>query len=161
MSEAVKAKVLLVDDDPALLDALSDALELRMPEVATQTCSTGRAALNAVREIDFEAVISDIKMPGMDGIELLSQVRQSRPETPVILITGHGQTDLAIQALRAGAFDLIQKPLDRDYFTAALVRALEVKRLKREVAAQQRALQSYTDSLELRVNERTAAMQEA
>ena len=59
------------------------------------------------------------------------------PDTPVVLITGHGQTDLAIQALRTGAFDLIQKPLDRDYFIAALLRAIEVKRLKNQVATQQ------------------------
>ncbi|MBA2393913.1 MAG: response regulator [Ktedonobacteraceae bacterium] len=59
-------------------------------------------------------------MPGMDGLELLTRIRELRPETPVILITGHGEHDLAIKALRGGAYDYIQKPIDRDTFVAAL-----------------------------------------
>jgi two-component system sensor histidine kinase/response regulator len=161
MSADVVGRVLLVDDDPALLDALSEALSLRMPGVATDVSEGAQAALARLEVAEYDAIISDIKMPGMDGIQLLSRTRELSPYTPVVLITGHGQTDLAIQALRAGAFDLIQKPLDRDYFVAALLRALEVKRLKREVQAQQAALLEHADTLERKVQERTADLEQA
>jgi len=161
MSADVVARVLLVDDDPALLDALSEALSLRLPGVVTDASEGAQAALARLKVAEYDAIISDIKMPGMDGIQLLSHARELSPDTPVVLITGHGQTDLAIQALRAGAFDLIQKPLDRDYFVAALLRALEMKRLKRENQAQQAALLEHADTLERKVQERTADLEQA
>lgn len=161
MSAEVVGRVLLVDDDPALLDALTEALSLRLPGVITDASDGAQAALARLETAEYDAIISDIKMPGMDGIQLLSRTRELSPDTPVVLITGHGQTDLAIQALRAGAFDLIQKPLDRDYFVAALLRALEVKRLKRENQAQQAALLEHAETLERRVQERTADLEQA
>jgi len=100
-------------------------------------------------------------MPGMDGIQLLELLQQLAPSTPVMLITGHGDTDIAVRALRAGAFDLIQKPLDRDYFIAALRRAIETSRLRRKVAVQQDALQQYSVGLERLVKDRTAELEKA
>jgi K+-sensing histidine kinase KdpD len=151
-------RILLVDDDHALLDALPEALTLRAPRVLCDTADGGLAALSKLDENDYDAVISDIKMPGVDGIELLTRVRVTRPEIPVLLITGHGETDLAIQALRAGAYDLIPKPLDRDYLISALNRAAEARRLRREVDAQSRTLAAYAEDLERRVEERTAEL---
>src|SRR6185295_14909274 len=106
--------VLIVDDDLALLSALPEALHLRMDSVMVDTCDTAREALTRIASTDYDAIVSDIKMPGMDGLALLAEVRAARPKTPTLLITGHGEHDLALQALRGGAYDFIQKPIDRD-----------------------------------------------
>ena len=72
-------------------------------------------------------------MPGMDGLALLARDHASvRPRTPTLLITGHGDHELAVQALRGGAYDFVLKPIDRDYFVASLARAIEMRRLDRE-----------------------------
>jgi len=69
-------------------------------------------------------------MPGMDGLALLVKIQELRQNTPTLLITGHGDHSLAIQALRGGAYDFIQKPIDRDYFVAALRRAVQTHQLQ-------------------------------
>jgi signal transduction histidine kinase len=155
------ASVLIVDDDPTLLDALSETLVLRMGAVSIDTCENAVSALNNIGQKDYDAVISDIKMPGMDGFALLHRIGETVPDIPVLLITGHGQIDLAIQALRSGAFDLVQKPLDRDHLIAALSRAIETRRLRREVRESQEALRIYASELEQRVEERTAELRQA
>src|SRR5438105_6900777 len=160
-SRAQDPRVLMVDDDPTFLDALSEALLLRMAPISIDTCERATSALKKVAAEDYDAIISDIKMPGMDGLTFLGQVRETFPDVPTLLITGHGQLDLAVEALRAGAFDLIQKPLDRDHVTAALNRAIETRRLRREVKQSQEALQKYADELEQRVEERTADLKQA
>src|SRR5947209_13044707 len=83
------------------------------------------AALSRIAARDYDAIVTDIKMPGMDGLELLAEIRTQRPETPTLMITGHGEHDLVVHALRGGAYDFIQKPIDRDYFVASLRRAIE------------------------------------
>jgi len=147
--------ILIVDDDTALLQALPHALYLRMRDVKIDTCDSALAALERVRECDYDAIVSDIKMPGMDGLALLGKIRELRPDTPTLLITGHGDHNLAIQALRGGAYDFIQKPIEREYFVAALQRAIQTRQLRRQVAEQQRALEDYTRLLEQTVQERT------
>jgi sigma-B regulation protein RsbU (phosphoserine phosphatase) len=131
------SKVLIVDDDPALLEALPDALRLRMSEVSIDTCDSAMCALDYISRTDYDAIVSDIKMPGMDGLALLGEVRTRCPETPTLLITGHGEHDLAVQALRGGAYDFIQKPIDRDYFVASLRRAIRTRQLSRQVEEHQ------------------------
>src|SRR5919108_917476 len=123
--------VLIVDDDQALLDALPETLRLRMPSLQIDTCPAAAEALELIRMRDYDAIVSDIKMPGMDGLALLAAIRAARPETPTLLITGHGEHDLAVQALRGGAYDLIQKPIDRDHFVALLYRAIRAHALHR------------------------------
>jgi two-component system, sensor histidine kinase and response regulator len=154
-------RILLVDDDPALLDALSEALSLRFEDIQVDMCDSGPSALESVSSKYYDSIITDIKMPGMDGFDLLANIREVQPEVPVLLITGHGQTDLAIRALRAGAFDLILKPLDRDYLAAALRRAVEVRRLRRDVADKQAKLEEAAAHLERQVEERTQELHEA
>ena len=144
----MSAQILIVDDDAALLEALPDALSLRMDGVQIDTCESASAALDKIREIDYDVVVSDIKMPGLDGLELLSEIRELRPGTPTILITGHGERDLAVQALRGGAYDFVQKPIDRDYFVASLERAIEVRRLGRHVAQQRLDLERHARVLQ-------------
>src|SRR6266436_6371079 len=127
------AQILLVDDDVTLLQALPQALYLRIDGVGVDTCDSAPEALKQIQEREYDAIVSDIKMPGMDGLTLLAQIQALRPETPTLLITGHGEHDLALQALRGGAYDFIQKPIEREYFVAALTRAIEVRRLSRRI----------------------------
>ncbi len=156
----IPTRVLIVDDDTTLLTALTGALALRMPEIDVETCQSGQAALEMVTKTEYDAVISDIKMPGMDGLTLLTKIRSIQPELPTLLITGHGQHDLAVQALRGGAFDFIQKPVERDYFVASLARAIRVRKLDRQIQQQQRELTNHADRLELAVESRTEQLRE-
>ncbi len=146
MSES--ARILLVDDDEALLEALPEALQLRMSGIEVDTADSGLRALEQIRRIDYDAIVSDIKMPGMDGLALLTAAKELRPGTPILLITGHGEHDLAVQALRGGAYDFVQKPIDRDYFVASLERAIRMRRLDRQVADQQALLERHARVLE-------------
>jgi K+-sensing histidine kinase KdpD len=97
----------------------------------------------------------------MDGLELLDRIHAEWPEIPTLLMTGHGETDLAIRALRGGAYDLIQKPIDRDYLVAAVRRATETRVLRREVRAKQEALEVHAADLEKKVQERTEELSRA
>jgi two-component system, OmpR family, phosphate regulon sensor histidine kinase PhoR len=141
-------QILIVDDDPALLDALPAALSLRMRGLRIDTSDPALAALERIQETDYDAIVTDIKMPGMDGIALLAEVRKVRPSTPTLLITGHGERELTVEALRGGAYDFIQKPIERDYLVAALERAFEWRRLAREVEDQNLALVRHARVLE-------------
>src|SRR5207237_2485594 len=114
------AHVLIVDDDCALLEALPETVRLRMSGVAVHTVDSAAAALDRIAIHDYDAIVTDIKMPGMDGLALLAEIRRHRPETPTLMITGHCENELVVRALRGGAYDFIQKPIDRDYFVASL-----------------------------------------
>jgi PAS domain S-box-containing protein len=149
------ARILLVDDDAALLQALPEALHLRLPELVVDTCDEALEALRRIAEVDYDAIISDIKMPGMDGLALLERVHAIRPSTPTLLITGHGEDELAIQALRGGAYDFVKKPIDRDYFMASLARAVQMRQLSRQVEQQRLDLERHAASLEQKIAERT------
>jgi PAS domain S-box-containing protein len=142
------ARILLVDDDSALLDALPEALRLRVNGIQIDTSETALDALERIKETDYDAIVSDIKMPGMDGLALLREIRELRPTTPTLMITGHGERELAVQALRGGAYDFVQKPIDRDYFFASLERAVHLRRLDRQVEQQRLALERHARVLE-------------
>jgi PAS domain S-box-containing protein len=139
---------LLVDDDVALLEALPQAILLRMERVQIDTSETATDALERITEVDYDAIVTDIKMPVMDGLALLEEIGKVRPGTPTLLITGHGEHDLAVRALRGGAYDFVAKPIDRDYFIASLERAIGMRRLDREVERQRLALQRHASVLE-------------
>jgi signal transduction histidine kinase len=155
------AHVLIVDDDPALLQALPEALRLRMEDIVLDTADSGPTALQLLERSDYDAVVCDIKMPGMDGLAVLEQIRQLRPSTPTLLITGHGQHDLAVQALRGGAYDFIQKPIERDYFVASLQRAINMRTLSRKVEQQRQELLRHAEELQQAVEARTRELREA
>ena len=141
-------RVLIVDDDPALLQALPQALRLRMGGVIVDTADSAAAALDQIGLHDYDAVVTDIKMPGMDGLALLAELRSRRPDTPILMITGHGEYDLSVRALRSGAYDFIQKPIDRDDFVASLDRAIRAHALWRRVKGRQSALERCAGELE-------------
>ena len=153
--------VLIVDDDAALLQALPQALCLRIDGIKVDTADEAQTAIDLISEHDYDAIVSDIKMPGMDGLALLAKIRELRPDTPTLLITGHGEHDLAVQALRGGAYDFIQKPIDRDYLVAALQRAIQTYQLRYQVKLQQLALELHARSLERMVQKRTSELVEA
>lgn len=156
-----KAQILIVDDDTALLEALPQALYLRLDEVKVDTCDSAQTAIEQIREREYAAIVSDIKMPGMDGLALLAKIQELRPGTPTLLITGHGEHDLAVQALRGEAYDFIQKPIDRDYLVAALNRAIQTYQLRHQVKVQQLALELHARSLERMVQQRTKELVES
>lgn len=156
-----KSCVLIVDDDTALLEALPQALNLRIEGVEVHISDTALEALKLIREHDYDAIVSDIKMPGMDGLALLEKIKELRPGVPTLLITGHGEHDLAVRALRGGAYDFIQKPIDRDYLVAALQRAIQAHQLRSRVFEQQLALALHAKSLERIVQKRTHELVEA
>jgi two-component system, sensor histidine kinase and response regulator len=156
----MSAQVLLVDDDVVLLEALSDALRLRLESVELDACDSAVAALERIAVTDYDAIVADIKMPGMDGLELLDRIRGLRPNTPTILITGHGEHDLAVQALRGGAQDYVQKPIDREYFVSSLRRAIECHQLSRTLDEHKEMLERHASELEDCVRERTNELRE-
>jgi signal transduction histidine kinase len=147
--------ILLVDDDLMLLQALPHMVALRLHGVVVDTSDTAQGALEKIWAQDYDAILSDIKMPGMDGLELLAKMQELRPEVPTLLITGHADYTLITQALRGGAYDFIQKPIDRVYLVAALHRAIQTRQLRRRVQEQQRALEQHAHYLEQLVERRT------
>lgn len=145
-------RILLVDDDDMVLHALSAMVEFRLKGITIDTAESAEAALGRIRHIDYDAVVSDIKMPGMDGFQLMEEVLKIRSSTPTLLVTGHGDHDMGVKALKAGAYAFIQKPIDRDYFIAWLTRAIELRRLSR-------AVEEQNQMLERTVQERTAELE--
>ncbi len=124
---AADTQVLLIDDDPHLRQALGQTLDL----AGFRATSLGDAReLDASLARDWPGVVvSDIRMPGVDGLQLLEQLHAQDPELPVILITGHGDVPLAVKAMRAGAYDFLEKPFPSDALLDSVRRALEVRRL--------------------------------
>lgn len=123
------AKILVVDDEVSICEALKEVLEYESYAVTTVT-----AAAEAVSLIDnesFDVVITDIKMPETDGLELLAQIRQ-RSDVPVVMMTGHGDIETAVSALKSGAFDFITKPLDLNRLLISVRHAQERQSLVRE-----------------------------
>ena len=120
-------KILLVDDDDALRGAVTQGLELRGFEVAA--FDNAPAALKTLTR-DFDgAVVTDVRMPGMDGLALFERIQAVDPDIPVLLITGHGDVAMAVAALQDGVYDFVSKPFPMERLTAALARALEKRSL--------------------------------
>ncbi len=122
-----QAQVILVDDDPHLRQALSQTLDLAGLKVVALADAHGLAERI---EADWPGVVvSDIRMPGIDGLQLLEQLHGRDAELPVLLITGHGDVPLAVQAMRAGAYDFLEKPFASDALLDSVRRALALRRL--------------------------------
>lgn len=103
-------KILLVDDEQDFIDTLAERMRTRGMDVETST-SPG-AALKRVEEESFDAVVLDLRMPEMDGLEALKILKEKRPELQVILLTGHATVEKGIEAMKLGAMDLMEKPAD-------------------------------------------------
>jgi signal transduction histidine kinase len=137
--------ILLVDDEADIREVL--AIALADMGYTVLTAENGRRALELFREKNPMIVLTDIKMPGMDGIELLKTIKAENPYTQVIMITGHGDTDIAIRSLKFEAIDFITKPIGNDTLEIALKRA-------NEKIITRRQLQQYTENLESLVREK-------
>ena len=103
-------QILLIDDERAIRRALREILEFENCQV--HEAESGVQALQLLEQSSFDLIFSDIKMPHMDGIELLDQIKKKNLETPVVMISGHGNVETAVGAIKLGAFDFIEKPLD-------------------------------------------------
>jgi two-component system response regulator AtoC len=130
-SEPVTEKLLLIDDDKDMRELLTSAL--RSFSYAVEAVESGAAALARLQTEHFSAVISDVNLAGMSGIELCTTLSAKWPELPVIIITGHGSMDVAIAAIRAGAYDFITKPILMDALRIAVQRVVERQALRSEV----------------------------
>ncbi len=140
-----KWNLLLVDDEEDIRDVLSMSLK----DIGYQVfdAQTGKEALRIFKEINPPIVLTDIKMPGIDGIELLQEIKRGNPDTEVIMITGHGDMNLAIKSLQYEATDFITKPINVDALDIAL-------RKVRDKITMKQKLKEYTENLEVLVREK-------
>jgi two-component system nitrogen regulation response regulator NtrX len=127
------ANLLIVDDESSIRGVLVQLFEFEGHRAVP--AASGPAALEALGAEGFDAVFLDVKMPGMDGLDVLARIKEKAPSTPVIMISGHGTIDTAVEATRRGAFDFLQKPLDTDRLLLTLRNALERKGLRDSVEA--------------------------
>lgn len=155
MSQQDSLQVLLVEDDPDVRLGCEQALQLE--DIAVSSVDSAEKARRRLTR-DFPGiVVSDIRLPGMDGMALLKELQAIDPELPVVLITGHGDVSLAVQAMKGGAHDFIEKPFSPDYLVEVVRRGLEKRRLTLEVR-QLRARLESRDALEARLIGRSPAM---
>ncbi len=127
----MNARILVVDDDRSMCELLQSGLARRGYEVMWYTSS--ERALSGILDQDFDVVVTDLNMPGVNGIELCERAVANRPDVPVVVITAFGSLDTAIAAIRAGAYDFITKPFDLDALKLTLDRAVQHRRLREEV----------------------------
>ncbi|MFQ9867314.1 MAG: sigma-54-dependent transcriptional regulator [Bilophila wadsworthia] len=145
-------RVLLVDDEPGIRHVLGALIRDFGYDV--HTAESAREALEAFTANPFPIVVTDIRMPGMDGLALLERVRNQNPDTQVVMITGHGDMDNAVECLRLGAADFIAKPVNDDLLEHSLKRAAEQYSLREQI-------RRHTEHLEELVASRTQELLEA
>ncbi|MGC9330295.1 MAG: sigma-54-dependent transcriptional regulator [Bacteroidales bacterium] len=133
------SKILVIDDEKSIRNVLKDVLESEKYQV--DTAENGKKGLEKIKNEPPDLVLCDIKMPGMDGVEVLEKALQENPELTFIMITGHGEVDTAVASFKKGAYDFIQKPLDLKRLQITLKNALErtnliteTKQLKKKVS---------------------------
>lgn len=117
-----KVKVYVIDDDEAMRDSLNFLLDSAGLEVTL--FETAQHFLDALPGLDFGCVVSDVRMPGIDGIELLKRMKTRQSKFPILIMTGHGDVPLAVEAMKLGAVDFLEKPFEDDRFTAMIETAV-------------------------------------
>lgn len=120
----------LIDDEPVIHDVLGQLLSAEGYQV--EISSSGEEALTKFREQEFDLVLLDLLMPGMDGLEVLKEIKKIDPEVPIIIITAYASVESALSAMKMGAFDYIQKPFKNEELLLTISRALEHRQLKEE-----------------------------
>ena len=145
-------EVALIDDDPAVLDALQLFLARRGLKVSCY--KNAEEFMAAVRRSEpFDCVVSDVRMPGMSGIDLVTQLNGCGFLRPIILITGHGDIDMAVSAIKLGAFNFIEKPFDEDRLLASIKEAVQQARQQSSDSAQLETLRARYNTLSQRQRE--------
>ncbi|MDB4160902.1 sigma-54 dependent transcriptional regulator [Bacteroidia bacterium] len=132
------ARILIVDDEQSIRETLKEILDYEGYEV--EEAADGEKALSLIKKFNYDAVLADIKMPKLDGLELLEKAKEIAPELPIIMISGHGTTETAVEATKKGAFDFINKPPDLNKLLITVRNAvdknslvIETKVLKRQI----------------------------
>ncbi len=130
----MKAKILIVDDDPDIATMLEDRLQAS--EYGTVIARDGVEALELIEQEAPHLMLLDLDMPRLTGIEVLKRLQKVRPteDLPVIVMTAHASIDAAVEAMKAGAYDFLTKPLDKDHLLIVIGKAIERDSLKRQVA---------------------------
>lgn len=133
------SRILVIDDERSIRNTLKDILEYEKYQV--DLADTGPAGLDKLKNGEYDVVLCDIKMPGMDGIEVLEKMDEQGFDAPVVMISGHGNIDTAVEAIKKGAFDFIEKPLDLNRLLITIRNAMdkstlvtETKNLKKKVS---------------------------
>ena len=141
----------VVDDDEAMRDSM--AFLLRAENFQVQTYADAADFLTALPQIKVGCVVTDVRMPGMSGIELLQRLRELKVSLPVIVVSGHGDVPLAVEAMKTGALDFIEKPFDDDVFLRAVRLALSAHAVDSQRQAQKATINSRLESLSNRERE--------
>ncbi|HET7215392.1 MAG TPA: response regulator, partial [Terriglobia bacterium] len=123
-------RILIVDDEASAREVCVEAL--RGMGMKTGTAESGARALAELESVGADIVLSDVRMPGMDGIELLKVVRQKYPQTDVVIMTGYGTIQASVEAIKLGAYDYLTKPFKMDEFKQVFRRLVEKRRLESE-----------------------------
>jgi len=110
MEKGTEAKVLLVDDEQDFLETLSSRLEMRGLKVSAVT--SGEQAISEAKQQDYDAIIVDLSMPGIDGLETLKRIKADNPTAEIIMLTGHASIQSGVEAMKLGAGDFLQKPVE-------------------------------------------------
>jgi putative two-component system response regulator len=145
-------RILIVDDESTICSLMDR--RLTREGYSCVTANNGKEALDLFLRNPFSLVLSDIRMPEMDGIELLKTIRTLSPKMMMVMVTGYPEINMAVEALRLGAYDFILKPADLELVVHSVKKALEKKKLEEEVEA-------YQVNLERLIEERTAKLQQA
>jgi DNA-binding NtrC family response regulator len=127
----MEIRILVVDDEPDMRQLLKRSLEPDL-DCMVETASSGEEALKNLEEARFDMVLADIKMPGMNGMELLERIKKDYPDLTVLMMTAFGRIETAVEAMKMGAYDFITKPFDHDALILRLQKALERSRLLKE-----------------------------
>jgi two-component system, OmpR family, response regulator len=124
------ARILLVDDEVAFANNIAKLISKRGYEV--MTVYNGESAVKAVEENEFDVIVLDLKMPGLDGMATLKQIKKRQPQVEVIILTGHGSMDSGIDGIQLGAFDFIMKPVRFDDLHESIRQAFQRKIVHQE-----------------------------
>jgi len=134
------SRVLIIEDDPHLLDTLSSTLRLKLPQAHIDTADTVLTSLERIRSMDYAAILCDAHQPRLEGIGFVRAVQKIHPECPVLLLVEKHQEDLFRQAMDAGAYDVLVKPIEEGMVLFAVRRAIEVSRLRCQVKREEARL---------------------
>ena len=140
------SKILVIEDEAAIRRVLVKILNEENEKYEIEEAVNGASGMEMIRKSDYDLVLCDIKMPKMDGVEVLQEARKTKPEIPFIMISGHGDLDTAVQTMRLGAFDYISKPPDLNRLLTTVRNALDRKEL---VAANKRLKKKVSKKYEM------------
>ncbi len=129
-------KVLLVDDEEEFIETLAERMRARGMEVSTT--NSGKNALQLVEDESYDVVVLDLKMPGIDGLEALKRIKHRSPDIQVVLLTGYATVEKGVEAMKQGAFEFLEKPVDIGSLTDAIHKAKATKMVLVEKETEER-----------------------